>query len=108
MVGGGGGLVAFLGLSLWCLLIVVWLFLTVPWVSLQFVIVVFPDHTHLLTIFSGDSVQFQRVQALTRSQTQIDMKQQHHISSTSLNSLNEDMQGVKRDLGLASPRKGDR
>ena len=25
-----------------------WLFLAVPWVSLQFVIVVFPDHTHLL------------------------------------------------------------
>ena len=24
------------------------LFLTVPWVCLQFVIVVFPDHTHLL------------------------------------------------------------
>ena len=27
---------------------VLWLFLTVPWVCLQFVIVVFPDHTHLL------------------------------------------------------------
>ena len=25
-----------------------WLFLAVPWVCLQFVIVVFPDHTHLL------------------------------------------------------------
>ena len=25
-----------------------WLFLAVPWVFLQFVIVVFPDHTHLL------------------------------------------------------------
>ena len=24
-----------------------WLFLVVPWVCLQFVIVVFPDHTHL-------------------------------------------------------------
>ena len=34
------------------LLIVVWLFLTVPWVCLQFLIVVFPDHTHLL--FLGD------------------------------------------------------
>ena len=30
------------------LLIVVWLFLAVPWVCLQFVIVVFPDHSHLL------------------------------------------------------------
>ena len=27
---------------------VLWLFLTMPWVSLQCVIVVFPDHTHLL------------------------------------------------------------
>ena len=25
---------------------VLWIFLTVPWVGLQFVIVVFPDHTH--------------------------------------------------------------
>ena len=36
---------ALLSLSSWCLLIVVWLFLMVPWVCLQFVIVVFPDHT---------------------------------------------------------------
>ena len=41
-------LVALLNLSSWCLVIVVWLFLAVPWVCLQFVIVVFPDHTHLL------------------------------------------------------------
>ena len=27
---------------------VLWLFLTVPWVDLQYVIVVFSDHTHLL------------------------------------------------------------
>ena len=39
-------LVALLSLSSWCLMIVVWLFLAVPWVYLQFVIVVFPDHTH--------------------------------------------------------------
>ena len=39
-------LVALLGLFSWCLVIVVWLFLAVPWVCLQFVIVVFPDHTH--------------------------------------------------------------
>ena len=26
---------------------VLWFFLTVPWVGLQCVIVVFPDHTHL-------------------------------------------------------------
>ena len=41
-------LVALLSLSSWCLVIVVWLFLAVSWVCLQFVIVVFPDHTHLL------------------------------------------------------------
>ena len=41
-------LVVLLGLSSWCLVIDVWLFLVVPWVCLQFVIVVFPDHTHLL------------------------------------------------------------
>ena len=31
-----------------CFVIVVWLFRTIPRVCLQFVIVVFPDHTHLL------------------------------------------------------------
>ena len=41
-------LVALLSLSSWYLVMDVWLFLAVPWVSLRFVIVVFPDHTHLL------------------------------------------------------------
>ena len=41
-------LVALLNLSSWCLLMVEWLFLAVPWGCLRFVIVVFPDHTHLL------------------------------------------------------------
>ena len=44
--------VALLRLSSWCLVIVVWLFLSVPWVCLQFVIVVFPDRTHLLFLMS--------------------------------------------------------
>ena len=39
-------LVALLNLSSWCVVVVVWIFLAVPWVCLQFVIVVFPDHTH--------------------------------------------------------------
>ena len=39
-------LVALLGLSSWCLVMVVWLFLVLPLVCLRFVIVVFPDHTH--------------------------------------------------------------
>ena len=41
-------LVALLCLSSWCLVIVVWLFLTMPRVYLQFVMVVFPHHTRLL------------------------------------------------------------
>ena len=43
-------LVALLSLSSWCLVNVVWLFRTSPWVCLQFVIVVFPDHNHLLLL----------------------------------------------------------
>ena len=41
-------LIALLNLSSWCLVMVERLFLAVPWGCLQFVIVVFPDHTHLL------------------------------------------------------------
>ena len=43
-------LVALLLLSYRCIVTinVLWLFLTLPWVGLLFVIVVFPDHTHLL------------------------------------------------------------
>ena len=36
--------VALLSLSSWCLVMV----FAVPWVCLRFVIVVYPDHTHLL------------------------------------------------------------
>ena len=45
---GKGELIALLNLSSWCLVMVERLFLAVPWGCLQFVIVVFPDHTHLL------------------------------------------------------------
>ena len=41
-------LVALLNLSSWCLVMVERLFLAVPRGCLHFVIVVFPDHTHLL------------------------------------------------------------
>ena len=41
-------LVALLNLSSWCLMMVERLFLAVPRGCLRFVIVVFPDHTHLL------------------------------------------------------------
>ena len=41
-------LIALLNLSSWCLVMDERLFLSVPQGCLQFVIVVFPDHTHLL------------------------------------------------------------
>ena len=41
-------LIALLNLSSWCLVMVEQLFLGVPRGCLRFVIVVFPDHTHLL------------------------------------------------------------
>ena len=41
-------LVVLLNLSSWCLVMVEWFFLAVPWCCLRFVIVVFPDYTHLL------------------------------------------------------------
>ena len=43
-------LIALLNLSSWCLVMVERLFLAVPRGCLRFVIVVFPDHTHLLSI----------------------------------------------------------
>ena len=45
-------IVALLSLSSWCLVIVVRLFLAMPWVCLQFVIVVYPDHTHYFSLGS--------------------------------------------------------
>ena len=45
---GKGELIALLNLSSWCLVMVEQLFLAVPRGCLQFVIVVFPDHTQLL------------------------------------------------------------
>ena len=45
-------LVALLSLCSWCLVIVVCLFLAVSWICLQFVIVVFPERTHLLFLVS--------------------------------------------------------
>ena len=41
-------LVGLLNLSSWCLVMVERLFLAVPWGCQRFVIVVYPNHTHLL------------------------------------------------------------
>ena len=46
-------LIALLNLSSWCLVIVERLFLAVPRGCLQFVIVVLPDHTHLLFLYNN-------------------------------------------------------
>ena len=44
-------LVALLGLSSWCLVVIERLFLAAPQGCLRFMIVVFPDHTHLLFLY---------------------------------------------------------
>ena len=46
-------LVALLCLSSRCLVIVVWFYHAVSWVCLQFVILIFPDHTHLLFLIGS-------------------------------------------------------
>ena len=51
-------LFALLNLSSWCLVMVERLFLAVPRGCLQFVIVVFPDHTHLLFLVIDCTVGF--------------------------------------------------
>ena len=62
-------LIALLNLSSWCLVMVERLFLAVPRGCLQFVIVVFPDHTHLL--FLG----FKAVEMLLQKQWQLSCHQ---------------------------------
>ena len=50
-------LVALLNLSSWCLVMVERLFLAMPRGCLRFVIVVFPEHTHLLfLVWVGDVI----------------------------------------------------
>ena len=53
-------LVALLNLFSWCLVVVGRLFLAVPRGCLQFVIVAFPDHTHLLFFITLGSGQINR------------------------------------------------
>ena len=54
-------LITLLNLSSWCLVVVERLFLTVPWGCLQFVIVVFPDHTKLLILVAEHTEIYRRV-----------------------------------------------
>ena len=55
-------LIALLGLSSWCLVMVEQLFLAVPRGCLQFVIVVYPDHTHLLFLILKTFIKFNVLQ----------------------------------------------
>ena len=71
---------ALLCLSAWCLVIVVWLFLTKPRVCLQFVVVVFPDHTHLLFLFVRD------VSAKTNSLEMFSYGPISHVTATMISS----------------------
>ena len=52
---GNRALVALLNAS-WCIVMVEWFFLAVPWGCLRFVIVVFPDHAHLLFVWSRGQI----------------------------------------------------
>ena len=58
---GNRELVALLNLSSWCLVMVERLFLAVPWGCLRFVIVVFPDHTHLPFFIIASTVQISKL-----------------------------------------------
>ena len=60
-------LVALLNLSSCCLVMVERLFLAVPWGCLRFVIVVFPDHTHLL-FFTLERPMFERIVTIPMSE----------------------------------------
>ena len=71
-------LVALLNLSSWCLVMVERLFLAVPWDCLLFVIVVFPDHTHLL--FFIKSISSIKIHYLTFSNVTLRHDLKYHLS----------------------------
>ena len=58
-------LIALLNLSSWCLVMFGRLFLAVPGGCLQFVIVVFPDHTHLLFLRNEDCIYSMEIYLMT-------------------------------------------
>ena len=71
-------LIALLNLSSWCLVMVERLFFAVPWGCLQFVIVVFPDHTHLLFLSDFDFRCFRILMTKINSQELFAMKNKQH------------------------------
>ena len=90
-------LIALLNLSSWCLVMVERLFLAVPRGCLQFVIVVFPNHTHLLFL------KFQRrglgISVISPSvRLTIHEKNVPTENSSSLKQLGEDIVAGKHSL----------
>ena len=79
-------LIALLGLSSWCLVMVERLFLTVPRGCLQFVIVVFPDHTHLLFLGSETCQKIRLIQRM------------YNVEKALENTDNSDIQNEYSDL----------
>ena len=67
-------LVALLSLSSLCLIMVVWLFLTVTWSRLWFVIVIFPDHIHSLFWCQVTNSDTQSLEELNRSLEKVSMR----------------------------------
>ena len=90
-------LVALLNWSSWCLVMVERLFLAVPQGCLQFVIVVFPDHTHLLFLgsLSGDWKLQQRARAATE-------RQDRYLWNLALRNRHVTARGLRNDLQLAT------
>ena len=71
-------LVALLSLSSWCLVIAVWLLLAMPWVCLQFVIVVLSDHTHYFCLIV--TLKYQPITSLHRCYIQFGVNEIKHFT----------------------------
>ena len=76
-------LIALLNLSSWCLVMVERLFLAVPRGCLQFVIVVFPDHTHLL--FLNNLYLLSKVRLINFTIEQTNYIKQHFLQGVMFN-----------------------
>ena len=77
-------LVALLNVYSWCLLMVGWLFLMMPWGCLWFVIVVFPDHTHLLFSINGSLIRDFVIHKIDRNVIFISINQYHICDQLSI------------------------
>ena len=84
-------LVALLNLSSWCLVMIERLFLAVPRGCLRFVIVVFPDHTHLLFLHNDcpriENVHHLHVSYFFRFLTGVELRHVSHRNCLGRSSL---------------------